>query len=186
MAPEDPFMNAPTNPARFTAAARVLLLALDKLEKSIVVLFLTGIVVLIFSGVLSRFVFHYSIAFTEELARFLFVWGALLGAASAFKTGEHGGVPLLANRFSPRWQRVVEVLVALGVTGFMGYLVFMTAVSTMKSYQSGQISTTTEIPVWIINLGMMLAFAMGVVRSIQGLFLGAFRPEPHLDRPAED
>ena len=149
------------------------------------VLFLIGIVVLIFSGVLSRFVFHYSIAFTEELARFLFVWGALLGAAAAFRTGDHGGVPLLANRFSPRWQRAVEIFVALGVTGFMGYLVFMTSVSTMKSFQSGQISTTTEIPVWIINLGMMLAFAAGVVRCIQGFHRGAFKPQPPETPPAE-
>ena len=166
-------------------AAHLLGTAFEWTEKCIVVLFLVGIVVLIFSGVLSRFVFHYSIAFTEELARFLFVWGALLGAAAAFRTGDHGGVPLLANRFSPRWQRGVEIFVALGVTGFMGYLVFMTSVSTMKSFQSGQISTTTEIPVWIINLGMMLAFAAGVVRCIQGFHLGAFRPDPPETPPAE-
>ena len=154
-----------------------LLWVLDGLEKWAVVLLLVGIVVLIFSGVLSRFIFHYSIAFTEELARFLFVWGALLGAASALKTGEHGGIPLLANRFGPRGRRIVELVVAVGVTGFMCYLVFMTAVSTMKSFQSGQISTTTEIPVWTINFGMMLAFALGVVRCVQGFFLGAFKPD---------
>ena len=153
-------------------------IAFNWLEKLIVVLFLTGIIVLIFSGVLSRFVFHYSIAFTEELARFLFVWGALLGAAAAFRTGDHGGVPLLANRFGPRLQRAVEIFVAIGVTGFMGYLVFMSSVSTMKSFHSGQISTTTEIPVWIINLGMMLAFAAGVVRCIEGFSRGAFKPQP--------
>ena len=163
---------------RMRAALRLSWVAFDWLEKLIVVLFLTGIVVLIFSGVLSRFVFHYSIAFTEELARFLFVWGALLGAAAAFRTGDHGGVPLLANRFGPRLQRAVEIFVALGVTGFMGYLVFMSSVSTMKSFQSGQISTTTEIPVWIINLGMMLAFSVAVVRCIEGFRRGAFKPQP--------
>ena len=164
--------------ARWRTIVRALSRTLDALEKSIVVLFLVGIVVLIFSGVLSRFVFHYSIAFTEELARFLFLWGSLLGAASAFKTGEHGGIPLLANKFSPPVQRVVEILVAAGVTGFMCYLVFMTSVSTFKAYQSGQISTTTEIPVWTINLGMMLAFAVGVIRCVQGFLRGVFKPEP--------
>jgi C4-dicarboxylate transporter DctQ subunit len=167
------------------SAPRRLLAALDALEKWTVVLFLLGIVVLIFSGVLSRFVFHYAIAYTEELARFLFVWGALLGASSAFKTGEHGGIPLLANRFGPRGKRVVEILVAVGVTGFMCYLVFMTAISTMKSFHSGQTSTTTEIPVWTINLGMMIAFVVGVIRCIQGFFLGAFKPDASLSPPAQ-
>ena len=156
---------------------------LDHAEKVLVVLFLVGIVVLIFSGVLSRFLFHYAIAFTEELARFLFVWGALLGAASALRTGEHSGIPLLANRFGPRGKRVIELFVAVGVTGFMGYLVFMTWQSTSRSYLSGQISTTTEIPVWVINLGMLIAFAIGVVRCLQGFFEGAFKPETHINAP---
>ena len=152
-------------------------LALDKFEKAVVVLLLFGIVALIFSGVLSRYVFHYSLAFTEELARFIFVWGALLGASSAFKTGEHGGIPLVANRFGPRGRRVIEIFVAAGVLTFMSYLVYMTGVSTMKSFGSGQISTTTEIPVWTINFGMMIAFLVGVIRCIQGFLLGAFKPE---------
>ena len=149
---------------------------LDWAEKWTVVVFLIGIAAMIFSGVMSRFVFHYSIAFTEELARFIFVWGSLLGASSAFRSGEHSGIPILANRFGPRVRRAIEIFVAAGVTIFLIYLVFMTSVSTMKSFQSGQISTTTEIPVWTINFGMMLAFAVGVIRCIQGFFLGAFAP----------
>ena len=156
---------------------QTLSLLLDLFEKVFVVILLTGIVVLIFSGVLSRFVFHYSIAFSEELARFFFVWGSLLGAASALKTGEHGGIPLVVNRLGERGRRIVEIFVALGVISFMGYLVFMSGVSTFKSFGSGQISTTTEIPVWTINFGMMLAFLIGLIRSIQGFFLGSFSPE---------
>ncbi len=157
---------------------QLLVLALDKFEKTVVVLLLFGIVALIFSGVLSRYVFHYSLAFTEELARFIFVWGALLGASAAFKTGEHGGIPLVANRLGPRGRRAIEIFVAAGVLIFMSYLVFMTGVSTMKSFQSGQISTTTEIPVWTINFGMMLAFLIGVIRCVQGFLIGAFKPDP--------
>lgn len=152
-------------------------LALDAIEKWTLVSLLIGIVVLIFSGVLSRFVFHYSIAFSEELARFIFLWGGLLGASAAFKTGEHNGIPLIVNRFSPRWQRVVEIFVATGILVFMSYLIYMSGVATLKSFQSGQISTTTEIPVWVINFGMMLAFIIGVIRCIQGFFLGAFKAE---------
>ena len=110
----------------------------DFCEKWAVVFFLTGIVVLIFSGVLSRYVFHYSIAFTEELARFFFIWGALLGASSALKTGEHSGIPLFANKFGPKVRRAIEIFVGVGVLVFLSYLVVMTLQSTMKSYQSGR------------------------------------------------
>jgi len=176
-------MTSLNSPPQSKTLWQVLAQTLDWLEKSVVVCLLIGIVVLIFSGVLSRFLFHYSIAFTEEMARFIFVWGALLGASSAFKTGEHGGIPLIVNRFGPKGRRFIEIFVATGVLIFMAYLVYMTGVSTFKSYHSGQISTTTEIPVWTINFGMMLAFLVGVIRCIQGFFLGAFNPEAAVDTP---
>lgn len=160
--------------------------ALDVLEKYFIGFFLLGIVLMIFSGVLSRFVFHYAIAFTEELSRFFFIWGSLLGAAAGMKTGEHSGIPLIANRFGPVGQKVIELLVAAGVIVFLGYLVSMTWVSTTRSFQSGQISTTTEIPIWTINAGMMIAFAIAAIRAVQGLFLGNFRPDMdiHIDDEA--
>ena len=155
--------------------------ALDVLEKYFITFFLVGIVLMIFSGVLSRFVFHYAIAFTEELSRFFFIWGALLGAAAGMKTGEHSGIPLIANRFGPIGRKVIELFVAAGVIVFLGYLVLMTWKSTSSSFFSGQISTTTEIPVWTINAGMMIAFAIAIFRAIQGLVLGKFRPDIELE-----
>ncbi len=169
-------MNKNAYTRSFKAALNVLGRLLDEGEKWIIVLFLTGIVTMIFSGVLSRYVFHYSIAFTEEMARFLFLWSALLGASAGLKSGEHSGIPLLANRFGPRGRRAIEIFVAAGVTIFLCYLVVMTSVSTMKAFGSGQISTTTEIPVWTINFGMLVAFVVGVIRCIQGYFLGTFKP----------
>lgn len=150
---------------------------LDLLEKYFIMFFLAGIVLMIFSGVLSRFVFHYAIAFTEELSRFFFIWGALLGAAAGMKTGEHAGIPLIANRFGPAGRKIIEWVVAAGVIVFLVYLVSMTWVSTQRSFASGQISTTTEIPIWTINAGMMITFAIAVLRAVQGLFLGSFSPD---------
>lgn len=150
---------------------------LDLLEKYFIMFFLVGIVLMIFSGVLSRFVFHYAIAFTEELSRYFFIWGALLGAAAGMRTSEHAGIPLIANRFGPTGRKIIEWFVAAGVIVFLGYLVSMTWVSTQRAFMSGQISTTTEIPVWTINAGMMIAFAIATLRAVQGLFQGSFRPD---------
>lgn len=150
---------------------------LDALEKYFIVFFLVGIVLMIFSGVLSRFLFHYAIAFTEELSRFFFIWGALLGAAAGVKTGEHSGIPLIANKFGPRGRKIIEIIVAAGVILFLGFLVMLTWGSTARSFASGQISTTTEIPIWVINAGMLAAFTIALLRSVQGLFLGSFSPD---------
>jgi TRAP-type C4-dicarboxylate transport system permease small subunit len=152
---------------------------LDRVEKFIVVFLIGGIVLLVFSGALSRYVFSYSIAWSEELARFFFLWGALFGAAAACKYGQHGGIPLLVDKFPPTAQRWVERLVLVGMLGFLGYLAWQSFGTTGRAFSTGQISMTTKIPIWAVNLGMFIAFCLAILRTIQGYFLGAFR----IDKP---
>ena len=157
--------------------AERLLSVLDRTEKFLVVFFCAGIVVLIFFGVLSRFVFHYSIAWSEELARYFFLWGALFGAAAACKTGQHGGIPLLVDRFPLAARKVVEWLVLVGMVTFLGYLAWQSYDTTLRAWGSGQKSMTTHIPVWMVNGGMLLAFALAIVRTLQGFLRGAYRAD---------
>ncbi|WP_170167078.1 TRAP transporter small permease [Paracoccus methylarcula] len=152
---------------------------LDRIEKAIVVFLIGGIVLLVFSGALSRYMFSYSIAWSEELARYFFLWGALFGAAVACRYGQHGGIPLLVDKFPPSVQRWVERLVFAGMLGFLGYLAWQSLGTTGRAFSTGQISTTTKIPVWVVNLGMLIAFCLAILRTIQGYFAGAYR----VDRP---
>ena len=46
-------------------------------------------IVVLFAGVVSRYVFHSPILWTDELGSFLFLWLAMLGAAVAFRNGSH-------------------------------------------------------------------------------------------------
>lgn len=155
------------------------LLWLDRLEKATVVALCGSIVLLVFTGVLSRYIFHYSIAWSEELSRFMFLWGALLGAASACKTGQHGGIPLLVDKFPRGLQRITEVFVGICMLVFLGYLAWQAWGTTQRALMSGQTSMTTGIPVWVINFGMFLAFALAIFRTIQGFIIGSYR----IDKP---
>lgn len=152
---------------------------LDRLEKWLVVGLIGGIVILVFSGALSRYAFSYSIAWSEELARFFFLWGALFGAAAACRTGQHGGIPLVVDTFSPRAQRAVEALVLGGMLTFLGYLIWQSWGMTVRALGSGQISMTTRIPIWVVNGAMLLAFCLAFVRTVQGFLRGAYR----IDKP---
>ena len=69
-------------------------------ELSIVVLILVEAVIL-FSGVISRYVFHNPIGWTDELASVLFLWIGMLGAAIAFLRGEHMRLTFVLERMKP-------------------------------------------------------------------------------------
>lgn len=78
--------------------------ALERQVEKLIALVLTLIVLLIFSNVVGRYVFHASFAGAEELSRLLFVWLVFLGAILTLRRGAHLGVALVQARI-PRWAR---------------------------------------------------------------------------------
>lgn len=88
---------------------------------------LVGIVavmtVIIIFQVFLRYLFLFSLSWSEEVARYLMIWASFLGASLAVKYGMHIGVEYLVNRFSPGTKRAVAIMAKASILLF---LVFFT------------------------------------------------------------
>ncbi|PLX39684.1 MAG: C4-dicarboxylate ABC transporter permease [Hyphomicrobiales bacterium] len=62
-------------------------------------------------GILARYAIPYPLTFTEELARYLMIWMALLAVSCGISRREHIGVLLLFERFPP----TVRKWLAIGI-----------------------------------------------------------------------
>lgn len=63
---------------------------LRRLEELLLALLLGGMATLAFANVLTRYLLHYPLAFTEELLVNAFVWATLLGIAIGLREGQEG------------------------------------------------------------------------------------------------
>lgn len=71
-------------------------------------------------GVFTRYALGQQAKWSEELARFLLIWVALLGGAVAFGTKAHLGVDYFVNQLHPaarRWTAIAAHLVVLFFAG---------------------------------------------------------------------
>ncbi len=116
---------------------------------------ITGVV---FLQVVSRYVFSYPFDWPEELARYLFIWVALLGAALALKRGAHFSIDALVKRLPAKWRRIVPLLIqtTLGV---------FTLVVSLKGFQLAmrvgeQLSSGMEISMTYPYLSVPVSFAV--------------------------
>lgn len=71
-------------------------------------------------GAFSRYALGEQAKWTEELARFLLVWVALLGGALAFGQRAHLGVDYFVNQLHPQARRVTAMVGHLVVLFFAG------------------------------------------------------------------
>ena len=83
-----------------------------------IVAVMTGVV---FLQVLYRYVFSQPLQWSEELARYLFVWLSIIGAALALQKKGHFGLDLFYKMLSTRLQRFIKFPVVL----LMGIVIFV-------------------------------------------------------------
>ena len=82
------------------------------------------IVVVIFAQVVTRYVLHVSLSWSEELARYLLMWLAMLSAAYGFKIRAHFALVFLVNRFPTGVRRFVPIVVSILVGALLCVFVF--------------------------------------------------------------
>ncbi|WP_197979884.1 TRAP transporter large permease subunit [Pseudomonas coleopterorum] len=75
------------------------------------------------AGVVSRYVFHNPLVWTDELASSLFIWLAMFGAVLALDRGEHMRMSALVNKLPAAWRGFSETLSALIVVLFVAMII---------------------------------------------------------------
>ena len=94
-----------------------------------------------------------SYIWTEEMARFLFVWMVMIGAMVGVRDSSHFEVDVWP-RLSPRANALVRIVSSLGVLGFA--LVFVWGGYLFTSFAWNRISELAELPLWMIHIAWPL------------------------------
>jgi TRAP-type C4-dicarboxylate transport system permease small subunit len=85
----------------------------NRLAEGVMAGFLAAMALLVGVQIAGRFVFSYSIFWSDELARFLLVWISFLGMSIGVRRGAHPGIDSLARALPPWPARVVLTLALL-------------------------------------------------------------------------
>src|SRR6476620_2301710 len=167
--------------AAWTTAQRVLARAV---EIPVAVLVAAEIVVL-FSGIVARYVFHKPIVWSDELASILFLWLAMLGAVLAFHRGEHMRMTAIVSKASSSNRRRLDAFAGAACLLFVAVLGWLA-----MEYAMEEIAITTPaldisnawrafaLPVGVILLGifaMLKLLASGMTR-VGWMVLGVAAP----------
>ena len=86
---------------------------LAKGEAAVLIAIVGVMTVVVFLQVLYRYVFAQPLQWSEELARYLFVWLSIMGATLALQKKGHFGLDLFYKMLSNRFQRIVKFPVYL-------------------------------------------------------------------------
>lgn len=82
----------------------------DRVARWIVAVLVGAMSLILIAQVFFRYVLQNSLPWSEEIARYLFVWASLLGASIALRLRYHPGLELMVNALPPRWRAAAGLL----------------------------------------------------------------------------
>lgn len=111
--------------------------------------------------------FGFIAPWTEELARFLFIWTAFLGMATGFRNGEHPRITLLTDML-PRTLRwwVPVALSAIATTILFVIVGWYGAQLLIQRLTFGETSPVLGVGMWIATLPVVLGSILAVIGSL--------------------
>jgi TRAP-type C4-dicarboxylate transport system permease small subunit len=126
-----------------------------RIDHWLVAICMATMVLIAFLNVLSRYIFHFSLAATEEITINLFVWMTVIGIGIAFERGGHMGMVTFFNMFPRSMQKasiVVYSLLAAGLFLVLDYYMIQAIYDEITLFEA--CSAALNIPVWIYYLGL--------------------------------
>src|SRR2546428_9237854 len=81
-------------------------------------------IVILFSGVVARYVLQTPITWSDELAAILFLWLAMLGSVVALWRGEHMRMTAFVSKATPAIRERLDVLALSSALAFLGLIVW--------------------------------------------------------------
>ncbi|MEN8230859.1 MAG: TRAP transporter small permease [Bacteroidota bacterium] len=136
-------------------------------DKAIALIF--GVIVCVMlAQVVFRYIFNNSLAWSEELIRFLFVWLTFLGGALAVKNKSHIAVEFFIELLPVKYLKYTRILNQVLITAFF---MAMVVIGSFWVYHSrGMQSSALGLPVNIMLYGALpVTSLLGVWHSVNRL-----------------
>lgn len=123
--------------------------------------------IILFMQVVLRYVFNAPTAWSDELARYLFIWFAYLAASMCALSNTHIRIDILAKV----WPKIIRPYIFfVGNLIFFLFCVFTTYYGwlfTESLIQAGQVSLGLGIQMWVVFAALPVCNLLMMIRLIQ-------------------
>ncbi len=138
-----------------------------KAETFIMALITISLVAAIFIEVICRYFLFISVAWAEELTRYLFIWLSYIGSAYAVYQGSHTEIDVLRQAFGnlkePLRGKALRMLEFFAIVSTFCFLVFFGQIFfsyMMRIWRTTQTSPTMHIPMGLVYLPVFVGVVL--------------------------
>lgn len=142
----------------------------EYLEITLCVALMSVMTVIIFIQVVMRYIFQNSLTWSEELARYCFIWLIYLGISYGCKIMKHIKIDAALKMFPQKAKPYVVILGELCVLAFSVYIVITGWNLTVFQAALGKTSPALGLPLQYVNAAPAAGFFLAAIRTMQTIY----------------
>ena len=139
----------------------------DNLEVFLCVILMSVMTILVFVQVVMRYVFHNSLSWSEELARYVFIWLIYLGISYGCKLRKHIKIDAALHLFPKKIQKYVVIIGDIFFFLFALYIVVTGFNYCVAQAAVGKASSALGIPFQYVYSATVVGFGLAAFREVQ-------------------
>lgn len=125
---------------------------LDLLIENIVIILFSLLCIIVFCGVVARYVFNAPLIWSHEVIIYLFTWVVFLGSAIAYKNNRHISISLINSFLSKSWQKAISIIGEIVVFAFLALLFYLSIKLTQLNIDVP--SVTIPVPTAVVTISV--------------------------------
>lgn len=155
------------------------------IENFISILCFSAMVVLVLTGIASRFIFHIPFMWLEEASRYLMVAGVYVGVSMGIREKAHLGLTFVVDLLSPKPQKLLRMALNALLIFLCLYFSYYTISFMYQVQTNGQSTPAMQFPMWIVYIPMGIGFIFGAIRGMM-VFWNDFICKDHILSYSDD
>lgn len=143
----------------------------DNLEEYILMLLFPVMVIVVFVATMLRYLTDFPLPWSAEVARYVMVWLAYIGASLAIKKNAHLGVEIVVSLLPAELQKFFGYLRTALIILFNILVIYFTFQIIENQIATGQLSPALRIPIYWAYIAIPIGAALMIIRSIQAVLV---------------
>ena len=140
---------------------------MDHLEEFFMIPLIFAMSIIIFIQVIMRYVFQSSLTWSEEMARYMFVWLVYFSVSYTARREKHIRIDAAINLYPKKMRPYIELLSEIIVLGFAIFIAITGYTVFGKIAWSGQMSPAMRIPMQFVYAAPMIGLGLTAIRQVQ-------------------
>ena len=142
----------------------------ESAEEVFLCILLIAMACIMFLQVICRFVFNNSLAWSEELTRYLFVWSTFIGISYCVRKRLAIQIELLADALPVKARTALLIFVDLVQLVMFLYLIGPAATYLNRTIENGQVSAAMQLPMGWIYVAPLIGFVLASIRLVEDIY----------------